>query len=250
MKHKITTSVFLLLTSLLVWFGYGTSYFYLLLFFIITIYIAIVVYGSYQIRANYFLNAINSGNGPGIALTFDDGPDKNITLKIIEILSLADVPATFFVIGKKAAKHPSIIKEMSYRKYSIQNHSYSHSNGIGLFSKQKLGSDIDECSKTITQLAGTPPSYFRPPFGVTNPRYAPVLKKLGLAPVGWSIRSFDTTIRNEKKLYNRITANLKPGSIVLLHDTKEITLSILPKLINFCKNSNLPIVPLNELIQK
>jgi peptidoglycan/xylan/chitin deacetylase (PgdA/CDA1 family) len=82
------------------------------------------------------------------------------------------------------------------------------------------------------QPAETEP-LFRPPFGVTNPNLGKALKDSGYPVIGWSIRSFDTTNINPEMLFNRIIRRLKPGSIILFHDTMPKTPGILERVINF-----------------
>lgn len=250
MKHKIVTTIFIFCIIALFVFLYHDKLFFYLLVTLIIIYLAITTFGSYQIKWNYFIKSINSGKSEGISLTFDDGPDPKITKKILDVLELAGAKATFFVIGEKAAKHPDLINLIIIKGHTLGNHSWSHHAGIGLFSKQKLLADFNQCSQKIEELTGEKVSYLRPPFGVTNPRYEYVLKNTGLKSIGWSIRSYDTSEKKEQRLLHRITSQLNPGSIVLLHDTKEITLAILPALINYCNQKNIAIKPLAELIEK
>lgn len=250
MKHKIVTTIFIFCIIALFVFLYHDKLFFYLLVSLIIIYLSITALGSYQIKWNYFIKSINAGKSEGISLTFDDGPDPKITKKILDVLELAGAKATFFVIGEKAEKHPDLMNLIISKGHTLGNHSWSHHAGIGLFSKQKLLADFNQCSQKIEELTGEKVSYLRPPFGVTNPRYEYVLKNTGLKSIGWSIRSYDTSEKNEQKLLHRITSQLNPGSIVLLHDTKEITLAILPALINYCNQKNIAIKPLAELIEK
>ena len=250
MKHKIVSAIFILcIVALFVSLFHDKSFFYLLVALIL-IYLTITALGSYQIKWNYFIKSINVGKSEGISLTFDDGPDPKITKKILDVLELAGAKATFFVIGEKAEQHPDLINLIISKGHTLGNHSWSHHAGIGLFSKQKLLAEFNQCSQKIEELTGEKVTYLRPPFGVTNPRYEYVLKNTGLRSIGWSIRSYDTSEKNEQKLLHRISSQLNPGSIVLLHDTKEITLAILPALINYCNQNNTTIKPLAELIEK
>lgn len=250
MKHKIVTIVFILALILTGILYYNHANLIIILTIILVIYLALTALGSYQIKLNYYITSLNKTNSDSIALTFDDGPDPATTPQILEILKLANLKATFFVIGKNAEKNPELIKAISADGHTIGNHSYSHSAGIGLFSRQKLVNDVNQCTDTIEKVTGVKPVLFRPPFGVTNPRYAYLLQTTGLKSIGWSIRSYDTTIENEKKLYNRITSQLKAGSIVLLHDTSTTTIRMLPALINYCNQNNLPVKPINELTEQ
>lgn len=217
---------------------------------IILLYSLIIIYGASQIRSNYFVNSVNRGSMDAIALTFDDGPDFETTLRILDVLDADNIKATFFVIGKKAEAHPQIINEIVTRGHTVSNHSYSHSNMIGFFSVKKLNADIEKCSEVLYKIIGEKPLFFRPPFGVTNPRYELVLKKLKLVSIGWTVRSFDTTTKSKEKLFERITSSVSPGAIILLHDTNQITLETLPLLIQYFRKKNIGIVTLPELINK
>lgn len=250
MKHMITTTVSalaLLAACLLLW---GTGYLWIPIVIILAAYHAIIAYGSAQIKANYFVNSINKGNADGVAFTFDDGPDETLTRKFMDVLEAEQIKATFFVIGSKAAENTELLKEIDQRGHYIANHSYSHSNLIGFFPFAKLKADIDSCSATIEQAIGKRPLFFRPPFGVTNPIYARVLKKSGLHSIGWTIRSFDTVLKDKAALTQCATRAISNGSIILFHDTQQITLDILPDVIRFCRDNNLKIVSLPELINK
>lgn len=248
MKHKIISAVTLAILLLIFFLLRQETYFWFLIFSIAFIYLAAVVYGSSQIKANYFVNSINRGKLDAVTFTFDDGPDMELTPKILELLEEEKIKATFFVIGKKAEQYPELLQAMSKQGHIIANHSYSHSNFIGLFSSKKLEGDIERCSKIIEKAIGDKPLYFRPPFGVTNPRYSNVLKKIGLISIGWTIRSFDTSVKNNNKLFERITKSITNGSIILFHDTQNITVEVLSDIIKFYRQHNVKIVSLPELI--
>ena len=210
---------------------------------------AIIIYGSFFIQANFFVDSINRGEEQGIAFTFDDGPDPITTPKILSILEAEKIKATFFVIGEKAEKHPELIIEMDKKGHSIANHSYEHSNTIGFTLTEKLSSDIKKCSDVIENAIGKRPRMFRPPFGVTNPKFFRVLKELHLTSIGWSGRSLDTITFNKSTLVNRVKRSVKNGAILLFHDTQHITLEALPEIINHCRKNGIKIVSLQELIK-
>ncbi len=220
------------------------------MFGVLIVYVLIVVYGSSQIRANYFVKSINRGIKNGVTLTFDDGPHPEITPKILEVLSKENIKASFFLIGKNAEQYPSLVNEIINQGHVVANHSYCHQNSLGFFNEAKLRRDFEKCNNIITKITGRQPAFFRPPFGVTNPRFANVLAKLNMVSIGWSIRSLDTIITSTEALLKKIVPSLKRGSIILLHDTQQVTLDVLPQLIQHCKNNNIKIVSLPELIDK
>lgn len=235
------------LSSIIFW---ETGYLWLVLTGIALLFVGVTAYGSAQIQANYFLKSINKGRTKAIALTFDDGPDPDSTPRILDTLRENDLQATFFVIGHKAVNHPDLLRRIVEEGHTIANHSYSHSYFIALFSGQKLRTDIQRCNEAIRDITGRVPVFFRPPFGVTNPRYAAVLKDLQMQSIGWSLRSMDTRAKNKYQLINTIISKLKPKDIVLLHDHLSLTADTLPDMIGHCREMGIKIEPLPRLIGK
>jgi peptidoglycan-N-acetylglucosamine deacetylase len=235
------------LSSVIFW---ETDYLWLVLTAIALLFVGVTAYGSAQIQANYFVKSINKGGMKAISLTFDDGPDPDSTPRILDTLKEYNLKATFFVIGNKAAKHPELMQRIVEEGHVVGNHSYSHSYVIALFSRKKLRADIARCNETIRDITGRTPTFFRPPFGVTNPRYAPVLKDLQLHSIGWSLRSMDTRAKNKYQLIQKIISKLKPKDIVLLHDHLPLTADSLADIIGHCREMGIKIEPLPRLIGK
>lgn len=201
------------------------------------VYLMLVALGSATIQWNYFLPSINSITADNqVLLTFDDGPDEHYTPLILDILQQSQIKAVFFLIGSKVVQYPDIVQRIHQEGHLIGNHTTSHSNSLPWANTAKLQQDITECAKVIAQVTGSTPRLFRPPFGVTTPRYARVIKRLGLQSIGWSIRSLDTTITEESKLLQRILHQVRGRDIVLLHDTQEVTMKVLPQIIQQISN--------------
>ena len=250
MKHNIVTFASITIFALSGIIFWDTGFAWIVFIVIAVMYIAATVYGSFSIQSNYFLKSINSGKRKAIALTFDDGPDPDTTPKILTVLRDKKVQATFFVIGKKAAKYPELLKRIEEEGHIIGNHTFSHSYFLGFFSKNRLKADITRCSEAISAAINKSPLLFRPPFGVTNPVYATVLKELGLHSVGWSLRSLDTRAENKYQIINKVISKLKPKDIVLLHDNLKVTADSLEDVIEHCLQKGIKIVPLSQLIEK
>ena len=221
---------------------------FLILSLILIAFFSITAYGVFQIKANYFLNSVNKLNASAVCLTFDDGPDPEITPKILQVLESANIKAAFFVIGKKAELYPDLINEIQKRGHVVGNHSYSHDNMLPFFSFEKFKADIEKCSIIIEKLTGNSPALFRPPFGITNPKYSKMLRQLKMTSIGWSVRSLDTMANDKNTLVNKVTKAIKPGSILLFHDTKAVTLSALPEIIEYCNKNGIKVANATELL--
>lgn len=200
---------------------------------------ATVVWGSFDIQLKYFINSITQKKTKikEVALTFDDGPTE-FTPKFLDILKENNIKATFFCIGKQIEKFPETFQRIIAEGHIIGNHTYSHSNNTGFLSSPKMIEEIEKCDEVIFRIGNIKTNLYRPPFGVTNPNIAKAISKTQKKSIGWNVRSLDTVIDNEKKIYHRITKNLKPGSIILLHDTSEKTYLVLVELLLFLKREN------------
>ena len=178
-----------------------------------------------------------AANRNEIALTFDDGPDPDVTPKVLDILDSHHAKASFFVIGDKAAAHPELIREIVKRGHSIENHSQKHSNVFGFFAWTALRKDIGTAQEIIAGLTGRSPAFFRSPMGIRNPLLDPVIARLGLRYITWTRRGFDTVARDPALVLERLTRQLSAGDILLLHDRRTRTqramvLEVLPALLD------------------
>lgn len=167
-----------------------------------------------------------------IYLTFDDGPHRDITPQILELLNAYDAKATFFIIGKNAEKYPQLIEQIKKAGHSLGNHSYSHLNGWNQ-PRDRYIEDIKKCDQTIST------DLFRPPFGkFTLKQYNKIKKKYKI--IFWTVMpgDFDKAISKEDCLY-RSLKNTKKGSIVVFHEndnSKENMLFTLPLLLKHFSN--------------
>ena len=172
-----------------------------------------------------------------VALTFDDGPDPDVTPKVLDILDLHRAKASFFVIGDKAAAHPELIREIVKRGHSIENHSRKHSNFFGFFAWTALRKDIGTAQEIIAGITGRSPTFFRSPMGIRNPMVDPVIAQFGLRYITWTRRGFDTVTSDAAVVLERLTRKMSAGDILLLHDRRThgeraIVLEVLPALLD------------------
>jgi peptidoglycan/xylan/chitin deacetylase (PgdA/CDA1 family) len=130
----------------------------------------------------------------------------------------------------------------------IGNHSFSHHPLFDLFSSRKMLNDIKKTNHLVEEITGLMPRFFRPPYGVTNPNLKKAVLQGGMISIGWSLRSYDTIIKNPHHLYTKILSALKPGTILLLHDTSETMVTILPDLLKSIRDKGYQIIRLDKMI--
>jgi peptidoglycan/xylan/chitin deacetylase (PgdA/CDA1 family) len=195
--------------------------------------IAILAWGSFNICSGLYIKAHCRGKGSGrkIALSFDDGPDPEITPQVLELLKKKHIKAGFFLVGEKVEHDPGLLEKIISDGHVVGNHSYSHKNNFGFKSKKKVLKELQKTEALIFHLSGKRLKLFRPPFGVTNPNIAGAARILEYAVVGWSIRSLDTMGKSRDKTIKRVNWRLKPGSLILFHDTHADILPILEAVI-------------------
>ncbi|MDR0228205.1 MAG: polysaccharide deacetylase family protein [Flavobacteriaceae bacterium] len=214
------------------------------------LWIGLLAWGSFDIRQNVFVRAISSfsvGKNKQIAITFDDGPTL-FTPKVLELLQQHQAKATFFCIGKQVEQYPDILQQIVAQKHTIGNHTYTHTHKMGFLSASEVLEEIQQAEKTIYTAIGLQTQFFRPPFGVTNPNIAKALKQTHYKVIGWNIRSLDTVIDEEERIFERIKKKVKPGAIILLHDTTDKTVAVLARLLNYLEQQGYQAVGINELL--
>lgn len=247
MKHTLTILFFISVFAVLWLFGVDEIKYFVLVGFIWSL---IVFWGSAFIGSNYHIKTY-CGNPleteKKIALTFDDGPNE-MTLLVLDVLKKYNVKATFFCIGKNIETHPDILKRAIEEGHTVGNHTYSHSPFFDFYDKDQVIAEIKRTDDLIESVLGKKVNLFRPPYGVTNPSIRRALAVTKHKTIGWNIRSFDGGIKNEKFIFDRIINRIKPGGIVLLHDTAIQTVSVLEQLLMFLQEKNYAVVPLDELL--
>lgn len=220
-------------------------------FFVLPLLMAVVyfVHGTCTLSANLHFRSLcrSEMNERKVTLTFDDGPCPIQTHKILDILKSEDVKATFFCVGKNVAKHPEIINRMVREGHSVGNHSWNHSWNFPFHSRNSIKKNIASCGEALFKACGKEVKLFRPPFGVASPTIGGAIADLSLISIGWNIRSFDTVIKNRGKILRRIGKQLKPGSIILLHDTLPNAHFLLTDLLKYLKDNQYAAVSLNNL---
>ncbi|MBW7477104.1 polysaccharide deacetylase family protein [Paenibacillus oenotherae] len=175
-----------------------------------------------------------------IALTFDDGPDAVQTNEILDLLKLYNAKATFFVVGKRVAQYPDIVRRIAAEEHEVANHTYSHSYFKMPASEYDVRKEIERTEAEIFKAIGRKSALFRPPGGMFDETIVQVSNAMGLVPVMWSWHQ-DTQDWRRPGVYfirNKVLDNARNGDIVLFHDhvqgksqTIEALKQILPQLL-------------------
>ncbi|GAW94124.1 polysaccharide deacetylase family protein [Calderihabitans maritimus] len=195
---------------------------------------------------------------PVVALTFDDGPDPRYTPAILDILQEKKVPATFFLVGKHVERYPQIARRIVDEGHEIGNHTYSHANLLGA-SSFKIRREIEAAEKAIKKATGRRPAYFRPPRGLYSRTLRDILSEKNYALVLWSVSSQDWSGVSAQDIERNVLARVKPGAIILMHDSGDLisswggdrtnTVKALPGIIDGLRAQGYRFVSLSELLE-
>lgn len=151
-----------------------------------------------------------------VALTIDDGPNNKVTPEILAIFREKKVKATFFVLGVNAEHSQQLLAQEVADGHEIGAHTYSHPF-LPKLDSAKVAVEFDKAEKVISAVAPKP-TLFRPPGGLYNPEILKTARQKGYTTVLWSIDPRDWSCPPTEKIVETILKEVKPGSIILLHD--------------------------------
>jgi len=150
-----------------------------------------------------------------VALTFDDGPDPERTPRVLEILERHDARATFFMLGEHAQKHPELVRRVAEAGHAIGNHTWDHRSMPGLGAAEQRH-QLRRCQEAI-QPWGL--KFFRPPRSLQTIQSYVTTRLAGYTIVAWTANVEDWLPRDAEWFAARLRERIRPGAILLLHDT-------------------------------
>lgn len=189
-----------------------------------------------------------------VALTIDDGPDPEVTPRVLELLERHGARASFFCIGARVAAHADLARDIVRAGHDVENHSQHHRHTFSLLGPAGLRAEIGAAQRQIAAVTGSAPRFFRAPAGLRNPFLEPVLAQQGLQLASWTRRGFDTVTREPQRVLARLRRELAAGDILLLHDGhvarteggEPVSLAVLPALLDACRERGLRVVGLRS----
>ncbi|NUY81577.1 polysaccharide deacetylase family protein [Flavobacterium sp. MAH-1] len=175
-----------------------------------------------------------------VYLTFDDGPIPEATGFVLEQLRNFNAKATFFCIGDNIRKNPDIFRQILAEGHTFGNHTFNHLNGWKTPEADYL-ENVRLCQDEIDALTTDESRLMRPPYAKVTSAQSRELRKLGYKIIMWDVLSadFDQSITPEKCLEN-VLKNIRPGSIVIFHDSQKALRNMsfaLPETLKYLKEN-------------
>ena len=178
----------------------------------------------YTVIPDLFLHRLGIGSwrrqyGPGVALTFDDGPDPEFTPQILEVLEKYHVYATFFMVAEKAKNYPGLIQQVKDGGHLIGVHSLNHKYAW-FTSPWKTSREWTESVRILEQLSESKITLMRPPWGTFNLMTWWWLKQHKMRAVLWNAEGHDWKARRSpEEITEMILKSTHEGTIIVMHDS-------------------------------
>jgi peptidoglycan/xylan/chitin deacetylase (PgdA/CDA1 family) len=181
-------------------------------------------YASTWPGSRIFGKALTAPERPGeLALTFDDGPNATWTPRLLDVLAMHDVRATFFLLGGRAEAEPNLVRRIAGAGHVIGNHSWSHPN-MARSSSDVIREQLRRTQGALEQITGAAVKFFRPPYGARRPAVFRIAREMGLKLVLWNAMTSDwddpSAERIARQLAERIDSLRQRGHAtnIVLHD--------------------------------
>jgi peptidoglycan-N-acetylglucosamine deacetylase len=222
-------------------------------------FLAILTDGIFRPSSSVLYPTITHGprDRPRVALTFDDGPDPQVTPAILDALASANARATFFVIGRHLEQQREIGVRALREGHELGNHSWMHSYYQNFYRTGRQRQDVERSTQLLRELSGSNAEpLYRPPVGLKSPALARVAHARKLQVIAWSLHSRDTLARDAHATAERVLSRIAPGDIVLMHDGhqhadrhRNIAAAALPKILAGLRERGLSSVTVSELLR-
>ncbi|BBZ42754.1 polysaccharide deacetylase family protein [Mycobacterium parmense] len=182
-----------------------------------------------------------------VALTFDDGPSP-FDERLLQILKDNDAKATFFLIGNKVAANPAGARRIADAGMEIGNHTWEHPN-MTTIPSQDIAAQFAKANDAITAATGHTPNLYRPAGGLSDDAVRQTAAKYGLAEILWDVIPFDwANDSNTAATRYMLMTYIKPGSVVLFHDTYSSTVDLVYQFIPVLKANGYRMVTVSQLL--
>jgi len=209
--------------------------------------VALVIAGCGQSADSAEAKPVDCSVDKCVALTFDDGPTP-FTDRLLKVLNDAGAKATFFMIGNKVAADPTAAKRVAEAGMEIGNHTWEHPNMTTIPAADVLA-QFTRANDAIAAATGKVPTLWRPPGGLTDDAVNSVAASQGQAGILWDVIPFDW-INDSDTAATRymLMTQIRPGSVVLFHDTYSSTVDVVYQFIPVLKSNGYHLVTVSQLL--
>ena len=197
-----------------------------------------------------------------LVLTFDDGPHPESCERALDTLRELGVKATFFVVGERVKARPDLVRRMIAEGHEVGNHTQRHPR-LDALPPERQADEMRFCATNVERATGRGMAFMRPPGMRFSPATLVKARALGYVVVGYNSAAGDYApgpglsdlTPEESEIYGltpgsiaeKIERQLKPGTIILLHDNS-VTLQAIPKIVAYARSQGYRFVTTAELM--
>lgn len=188
--------------------------------------------------------AEKTGEAPRVALTFDDGPGRETTKKLLDGLKERNIKASFFLMGKNIAGNENLVKRMKEEGHLIGNHTFNHVQ-LSRLSDAEACEEITRTSDVVYQITGQYTTFIRPPFGEWKKNLECLVTML---PVLWTVDPVDWNTDDVGLVVRRVEKVVQDEDIILLHDIYDSSVDAALRIADDLKEKGYTFVTVDKLI--
>ena len=179
------------------------------------------------------------------AFTFDDGPTRTITPKLLDALAERDVHVTFFVNGANAEHNPDIVLRAAAEGHQIANHTYAHKQ-LTACSNESVLYEVSRTQNYLCGLLGQNDYLVRVPYGASSER---VRNLVSYPFIFWSVDPTNGKVTPAARMRDGIVNTAHDGAIILMHDTSTSNYEASIAAIDILREKGYVFVTLDELFR-
>lgn len=184
-----------------------------------------------------------------VALTIDDGPHPLVTSVFLDILRKYNTKATFFVVGEKVEECPELLRRMVDEGHEIGNHTYSHPRLAHVDEVEALA-QIRGCALAVGKVSGQPTHLLRPPGGGIAAHVLKAATAANCTVVLWTHNTNDWTLDDPELIAANALRDLRPGSIILMHQGTMASARALPLILEGVEKMGLRVSTVGEMLSR
>ena len=184
------------------------------------------------------------GEEKRIAITFDDGPHRLYTPKLLDGLKERGIHATFFLVGENIGNNEALVKRMAEEGHLIGNHTFSHVQ-LTKMKKEDACWEVQQTNERICAVTGAPVLYIRPPYGSWNDE---LQAEIPMTVTLWNLDSEDWKSQNTGKIVELVESEAEEGSIILLHDIFDTSVEAALRIVDDLTAQGYTFVTVDELL--
>ena len=178
-----------------------------------------------------------------VALTYDDGPARKITRKVMDELRRYGAQATFFVVGRTLRRNHDTLSRIHNSKHSIQSHTYTHTDPWEL-TREAAFEEKEMLRAELSAITGLEPTMMRAPGGSEN---FYIRREIGYPLIHWSLASGDSGNPHADKIASRVIHNADDGDVILMHDINSKSPTYSRKVLEYFEENGYLCVTVEEL---